>query len=92
MFAQSLPEPAARGSVQPPKLMSKTVRMLVVGSVTAIVLFATIMFLMGDPLRGKKPQASKPVEETPAADKTPPGESIENIFDRINASSKSSDK
>ena len=91
-FAESLPEPVARGAVKPHKPPSQTMVRVVVGSITAIVLFATVMFLMGDPMRGRKPKLKGPVEENPIAGKgTPPGESIENIFDRINATSKPND-
>lgn len=89
-FAQSLPEPAARGSVKGPKLQSKTVQIVVAGTITAILLFATVMFLMGDPLRGKKPKLD-PVENanSPAITEEAQDESIEDVFKRIQSSSKS---
>ena len=90
-FAESLPEPVARGAVKPHKPPSKALVRVAVGSITVIVLFATIMFLMGDPMRGRKPKLKGPVEENPIAGKTQPGDSSENIFDRINATSKPND-
>ena len=92
-FAHSLPEPVARGAVKPHTPPSKTLMRVVIGSITVIMLFATIMFLMGDPLRGKKPKLKPPVEDNPIAGKgAPRDESIENIFDRINNASKSNNK
>jgi hypothetical protein len=88
-FAASLPEPEARGAVRPHKPPSKTMMRVAIGSVSAILLVATVLFLMGDPLRGKKPKLKKPVQEAPVAGKQ---ESIEDVFQRINASSKSNDK
>ena len=92
-FAQSLPEPVARGNVQPPKMPSKQVQMIAIGAISVILLFATVMFLMGDPSRkfGKKPKPNGPVEDNPIARPfTPqPGDgNVEDIMARINAMSK----
>jgi hypothetical protein len=92
MFAQSLPTPGVRGSVQPPKLPSKTVQMVIIGSITVIVLFVTVMFLAGDPMRSPKPKLAKTTAKEKSVEAAPSGESIENVFERINASSKPKDK
>lgn len=94
MFAQSLPEPAVRGSIQPPKTPSKTLQMVIIGGVSAILLFATVMFLLGDPMRGRKPKLAKPPsEENPIAEKdSGPTETMEEMLKRINASSNPGNK
>jgi hypothetical protein len=93
-FASSLPDPQARGNVKPPKMPSKGVMNIALGTVAVIMLFATVMFLLGDPLRGwgKVPKPKGPVEENPIAKPLEPGQgdsSIEDVFARINAASKS---
>lgn len=92
-FASSLPEPAARGNVKPPKLPSRQTQKLIIGTVSAIVVFAMIMFLLGDPWRrfGKKPKSKEPLEDNPIARplEDGPAESVEDVFARINAMNKS---
>lgn len=95
-FAESLPEPVARGSVKPPKAPSKSMQTIIVGTITVVLLFATVMFLMGDPSRrfGKKPKSKVSDEDNPIAqplDSGPADQSIEDVFARINAASKSGD-
>lgn len=96
-FAESLPEPVARGSVKPPKVPSKSMQTVIISTITVILLFATVMFLMGDPSRkfGKKPKSKEPEEDNPIArpmDSGPADQSIEDVFARINAASGSGDK
>ncbi len=91
MFAQSLPEPVARGAVQPPKLPSKTVIRVAVGSISLIVVVATVVFLLGDPLRraGKDSKPKGPDEMNPIArpyTPEPGGESKEDFWARVKAS------
>ncbi|MBS0204894.1 MAG: hypothetical protein JSS49_18460 [Planctomycetes bacterium] len=85
-FAQSLPEPLARGNVKPPKMPSKQVQMIAIGTVSIILLVATVLFLMGDPLRTRmsKPAGSVVQPSRPAGR----DESAEDVFARINALSK----
>jgi hypothetical protein len=89
-FAQSLPEPVARGAIQPPKPTSKTNQNLIIGGISAILLFATIVFLMGDPFRrfGKTKPPAEPEEMNPIAKPyvPQPGDTTaEDAFARINA-------
>ncbi len=96
-FAESLPEPVARGAVKPPKVPSKSTQTIIISTITVILLFATVMFLMGDPSRrfGKKPKSKEPEEDNPIArplDSGPADQSIEDVFARINAASKPDDK
>lgn len=88
-FAQSLPEPEVRGAVKPPKQQSKQMQYMIYGSITVIVLFATIMFLAGDPFRGRAPKKQKPVEvESHPAQQDGPQESMEDLLKRIQNSNK----
>jgi hypothetical protein len=88
-FAQSLPEPEVRGAVKPPKQPSKQMQYMIYGSITVIVLFATIMFLAGDPFRGRAPKKQKPVEvESHPAQQDGPQESMEDLLKRIQNSNK----
>ena len=83
-FAQSLPEPAAR-AITPPNPQSRLIQNLAIGAVSVIVLFAAVMFLMGDPFRqvGKnKRGAPKEVKSKVA---TPSDVTTEDAFSRINA-------
>ncbi len=89
-FAQSLPEPVARGAVQPPKQISKTNQNLIIGGISAILLFAAVMFLMGDPFRrvGKTKPPEEPAEMNPIAKPYVPqagDTTAEDAFARINA-------
>ncbi len=89
-FAQSLPEPVARGAIQPPKPTSKSSQNLIIGGISAILLFATIVFLMGDPFRrfGKTKPPEEPAEMNPIAKPyvPQPGDTTaEDAFARINA-------
>lgn len=91
-FAESLPEPVARGSVKPPKAPSKSMQTIIISTITVILLFSTVMFLMGDPSRkfGKKPKSNQSEEDNPIArplDSGPADQSIEDVFARINAAS-----
>lgn len=89
-FAQSLPEPVARGAIQPPKPTSKANQNLIIGGISAILLFAAIVFLMGDPFRrfGKTKPPEEPAEMNPIAKPyvPQPGDTTaEDAFARINA-------
>ena len=90
-FAQSLPEPVARGAVQPPKIPSKTVMRFAIGSVSLIVVVATVVFLLGDPLRkvGKDTKPKGPEEMNPIARPFKPeqggGDSMEDAIARMKA-------
>jgi len=52
LFASSLPQPIARGSIKPPKPQSVILMTVIWSTVSSIVLFAAYMFLEGDPWRG----------------------------------------
>jgi len=64
-FAQSLPQPAGRGSVPARKPMSKQTTILIGSGISAVVLFAIIMFLSGDSFRN----AAKARDERVTAEK-----------------------
>lgn len=83
-FAQSLPEPVAR-PITPPNPQAKRIQNLAIAVVSVIVLFAAVMFLMGDPFRqvGKNKRGAP--KETKSNVATPSDVTTEDAFSRINA-------